>query len=84
MSSKSIIFSLTPAEFEQRKQELIDQQQLEMPPGNAGEVHAAGITIAYNYDGVSTLTIDIVHKPMLVPESMIVSRLREWFGSPIS
>jgi hypothetical protein len=84
MSSKSITFSLTPAEFEQRKQELIKQQNLEMPPGNAGEVEAAGITIAYNYDGVSLLTIDIVHKPMLIPEAMIVGRLREWFGSPVA
>jgi hypothetical protein len=84
MSSKSITFSLTPAEFEQRKQELIKQQNLEMPPGNAGEVEAAGITIVYNYDGASLLTIDIVHKPMLIPESMIVSRLREWFGSPVA
>ena len=79
MSARTLTFSLTPAEFAKCRQELIDQQHIEMPEGNAGEVSASGVTVAYSYDGCSTLTVQIVHKPMLIPESAIESRIQRWF-----
>lgn len=79
MAARTLTFSLTPTEFEHCRQELIDQQHIEMPKSNAGEVSASGVTVAYDYDGQSTLSIHIVHKPMLVPESAIVSRIQHWF-----
>jgi hypothetical protein len=83
MDSRMLTFSLTPAEFAQRRQELIEQQHIEMPKGNSGEVTSSGVIVSYEYDGSSTLTVKILYKPMLIPESAVVSRIREWFAEPV-
>lgn len=80
MASRTLTFSLTPTEFAQRRRELVEQQHVEMPEGNTGEATSSGVTVSYEYDGRSTLSVSILHKPMLVPESAIVSRIREWFA----
>lgn len=82
MAARTLSFSLSPAEFAHCRQELIDQQHIEMPEGNAGELTSSGVTVSYRYDGEEKLNITILEKPMLVPESAIVGRIREWFAPP--
>lgn len=81
-------YPLTPEQFNQLRTRLL-QLGITLPDGNDGEIHYKGIVLKYDYEeadphstadatkGVLTLS---VLKKLLVPESVIWSKVGEWLS----
>jgi hypothetical protein len=70
--------NLTREQFEAKKRKLaVDGVRVN---GDAGEIHLPqfGVKLKFSYIQTS-LMVQVVDKPFLVPESMVESRAREWF-----
>jgi hypothetical protein len=89
--SSTITILLAPAAFNSALDALSDKAQGQFPfseerqvvNGNtvtSGSVSDKGVSADYSYDGVSTLTITITHKPLLVTEGYVESKIRAWFA----
>lgn len=48
---------------------------------SAGEISRQGVTLAYNYDGASTLSIAVQKKPFFLEESYVENEILLWFAS---
>ena len=77
MTTRTITIAMTPAQFAACC--AAAQKDGVTLTGNAGELHYAGVTAAYEYDGSSVLTVTIEHKPFIVSESTVESKILAWF-----
>ena len=69
--------SMTEAQFAEASRRL--QQNGIQLTGNSGTLNRQGVTASYEYsDGV--LRINIIKKPMLIPESLIESQLKSYIA----
>jgi hypothetical protein len=73
-------FPLTPDQYEARKAALTENGVVIV--GTSGVVDYRGIEVAYEYDG-AILTVTVEHKPWIIPESEINSKIADWFSSPV-
>ena len=80
MASHILIFSLTPNEFMTRVAMLIGQGVI--ITGDSGTIEHSGVTLAYSYNGVDTMTVTIVHKPFIIPEGTVENAITKWFLEP--
>jgi hypothetical protein len=69
---------LTPAQFAAKSAEIKAEYGVEIT-GKTGQVEHKGYTLSYVYDD-STLSLNVLHKPALVPEAMVEHELRSWFA----
>jgi len=79
MSSQLMIISLTPADFAACKQRLISAG-VAVPESNTGLLSHEGVTVRCDYNGRDTLTVMVIHRPCLVAEGYVESRIRGWFA----
>ena len=49
--------------------------------GDSGEIEQQGCKLSYSYDG-SNLTVNVLHKPFMIPESAVENKIKEWFHEP--
>ncbi len=67
-------FNLTPQEFASLR------ERAGIPEGQTeGQIDREGVRAEWRYAG-GVLEATVLHKPMLVPESLIEARFRAWAG----
>jgi hypothetical protein len=79
MASQTIVISLTPAGFAACEQRLVSAG-VAVPEGHSGFLTHEGVTVGCEYNGSDSLTVRVVHKPCLVSEGYIESKIRGWFA----
>jgi hypothetical protein len=79
MASQPIVIPLTPAAFAACEQRLVSAG-VAVPEGNSGFLSHEGVTVACDYNGRDSLTVRVVHKPCLVSEGYVESKIRGWFA----
>lgn len=53
--------------------------------GDSGTLEHSGVVISYSYSrSAEMLYVKVVKKPFLVPQGMIESKVREWFGPMVA
>jgi hypothetical protein len=73
-----MIISITPAQLEAKRAALA-QMGFNLV-GNSGTATGDGCTIAFDYDGVSALTINVVSHPWIEPPALIESEIEDFFA----
>ncbi len=73
--------ALTPAQFAAKCAELNARGVRIADP--EGTISKDGVTASYTYDG-ATLTVNVLHKPMLYAMSVVESKLTVWLTAPSS
>ena len=79
--SDTLTFALTSDQFAARKTALAAQGV--SITSDAGILDYNGVEVQYSYDGYSTLTIIVKHKPLLVPEFEVREVITKWFTHPV-
>ena len=76
-------FPLSQAEFESKLAELeqaVGAGAIQKDGEGSGTVKHSGVEAEYIYDAAAgVLTVEVLHKPFLIPESAIEKKLQEWF-----
>lgn len=79
---KTLTFNLTQAQFDTKLAELAKEVggDLHKKDATSGTVKHSGVEADYVYSApTGVLTIEVKHKPFIVPESTIDGKLNEWF-----
>lgn len=79
MASQPMVILLTPAEFAECKQRLISAG-VAVPESDTGLLSHEGVTVQCDYNGLDTLTVTVIHRPCLVAEGYVESKIRGWFA----
>jgi hypothetical protein len=74
---QSIQIPLTRTQLEQKRQQAAANGIVLQ--GDSGEAEAQGVKIGYSYDG-ALLTITVLHKPWIYPESAVEAKIDEWLA----
>lgn len=70
---------LTPQQFASSRAK-VEAELHQSLRDDAGTIEHDGVKLSYTYDG-KALAVNIVHKPFLVPESTIDSKISTWFSA---
>ena len=84
----TMTFDLTKEQYDEKEGRLVTMGQkngfdvsLETTiNGTLGNISGRGIVASYVYDGKSLLTVTVLHEPIFLPESVIKSKITEWFS----
>jgi hypothetical protein len=71
-------YSLTATQFNALRAKLLSQG-IQLPSDSQGVLSFKGIELKYNYNG-SKLTLSVLKKPFLIPESLIWGEVDKWVG----
>lgn len=72
-------FTLTREQFEILRDKLAAQGH--PITGDSGAIEASGVRLQCSYSDLEqTLTVNIAHKPMFVPESLVWSKIDGWIS----
>lgn len=74
-----ITVAMTPEQFTAKSAQLKAEQGLELT-GDSGTLSKDGVIVDYAYDG-ENLSLNVLHKPFLVSESYVETKLRYWIGA---
>jgi len=81
---KTLTFKLSQEQFDSKLAELQKEvgNGLTKRDDTSGTVKHSGVEATYVYDRpIASLTIVVQHKPFIVPERTIDSKLAEWFAA---
>jgi len=74
-----LTFTLTRAQLETKRLQLMNQANI-LLDGDAGQFTAESCTIQFSYVE-PTLTIQVLAKPWIYPESAVTGKITSWFQS---
>ena len=84
---QDITLNLSRGQFEAKRRELL-ASGVDIPAtGDNGRASAHGVVVAFYFQPAGRsgnwgeLTLRLIEKPFLFPESAVESRIREWFNS---
>ena len=84
---QDISINLSRPSFEAKRRALISNGVSLPATGDRGQASAHGVVVDFVYEPgahsgrIGILTLRLIEKPFLFPESAVESRIREWFNS---
>ncbi len=76
MSCKPITFQNVPPDVFKCMKKKLQDAGINVPPGNRGELSGSGVAADFEWDGKSSLTIEITEKPFIVGCETVIRKIK--------